>query len=70
MRKEESFPIPLKYTDVTRSTGADLDVLQENSVDDYWNVDANESLSDYWKGFTKFTPLKEWVDIKGLVMFM
>ena len=27
--KEETFPIPVKYIDVTRSTHADLDVLQE-----------------------------------------
>ena len=25
----------------------------------FWNVDANRSLSDSWKGFTKFTRLKE-----------
>ena len=36
-----------------------LDVLQEKRVDDHWNVDANRSLSDSWKGFTKFTLLKE-----------
>ena len=39
MPKEESFPIPLKYIDVTRSTHTDLDVMQEKRVDDYWNVD-------------------------------
>ena len=38
--KEETFPIPLKYIDVTRSTAhTDLDVMQEKRVDDYWNVD-------------------------------
>ena len=48
-RKEETFPIPLEYIDVTRSTHTDL----------FWNVDLNRSLSDSWKGFTKFTLLKE-----------
>ena len=57
--KEETFPIPLKYIDVARSSHTDLDVLQEKLIDDSWKVDANRSLSDSWKGFTKFTLLKE-----------
>ena len=44
--KEETFPIPLKHIDVTRSNHTDLDVAQENRIDDYWNVDANRSLSE------------------------
>ena len=32
--KEETFPIPLKYIDVTRSTHSELDVLQEKRIDD------------------------------------
>ena len=44
--KEETFPIPLKYIDVTRSAHTDLDVLQEKRIDDYWNVDSIRSLSD------------------------
>ena len=44
--KEETFPIPLKYIDVTRFTHTDLDVMQENRIDDCWNVDSNSSLSD------------------------
>ena len=28
-------------------------------MDDDWNVDPNRSLSESWKGFTKFTLLKE-----------
>ena len=56
--KEETFPIPLKYIDVTRSTHSDLDVLQEKRIDDYWNVDSSKHLSDSWTGFTKFI-LKE-----------
>ena len=57
--KEETFPIPLKYIDVTRSTHTDLDVLQEKLIDDNWNVDSGKHLSDSWRGFTKFTLLKE-----------
>ena len=49
--KEETFRIPLKYIDVTRSTHTDLYVVQEKRFDDYWNVDANRYLSDSWKGF-------------------
>ena len=33
--KEETFPLPLKYIDMTRTTHANLDVLQESRVDDY-----------------------------------
>ena len=37
--REESFPIPLKYIDVSRTTHTNLDVVQEKRIDDYWNVD-------------------------------
>ena len=57
--KEETFPISLKYFDVTRSTRTDLDVMQVKKIDDYWNVDSSKHLSDSWRGFTTFTPLKE-----------
>ena len=43
---EESFPVPLIFFDVTRSTHPDLDVAQEKRIDDYWNVVENKSLSD------------------------
>ena len=33
--REESFPIPLKYIDVTRTTHTNLDVKQEKRIDDY-----------------------------------
>ena len=45
-RRKKTFPIPLKYIDVTRSTHNDLDVMQEKRIDDYWNVDSNRNLSD------------------------
>ena len=57
--KEESFPIPLKYIDVIRSTHTDLDVAQEKRIDDYWNVDGDRNLSDSWTSFTRFTLLNE-----------
>ena len=57
--KEVTFAIPLKYTDVTRSTHTDLDVLQEKKIDDCWDVDSSKHMSDCWRGFTKFTLLKK-----------
>ena len=49
--REESFPIPLKYIDVSRTTLTNLDVKQEKRIDDYWNIDGSRDLSDPWTGF-------------------
>ena len=57
--REESFPIPLKYIDVSRTTHTNLDVKQEKRIDDYWNIDGSRDLSDPWTGFTQVTPLEE-----------
>ena len=57
--REESFPIPLMYIDVSRTTCTNLDVKQEKRIDDYWNVDGSRDLSDPWTGFTQFTLLEE-----------
>ena len=57
--REESFPIPLKYTDVSTTTHTNLDVKQERRIDDCWNIDGSRDLSDYWTGFTQFTLLEE-----------
>ena len=57
--REESFPIPLKYIDVSRTTHTNLDVMQERRIDDYWNIDGSRDLSDSWTVFTQFTPLEE-----------
>ena len=57
--KEESFPIPLKYIDVSRTTHKNLDVKQEKRIDDYWNIDGSRDLSDPWTGFTQFILLEE-----------
>ena len=43
MPKEESFPFPMKYIDVTRTTHTSLDVLLEKHIDDYWNVDGENN---------------------------
>ena len=56
--QEESFPIPLKYTDFTRTTHTSLDVLMEKHIEDCWNVDGERELSDAWTGFTRFILLK------------
>ena len=52
--REESFPIPLKYIDVSRTTHTNLDVKQEKRIDDYWNIDDSRDLFDPWTGFTQF----------------
>ena len=57
--REESFPIQLKYIDVSRTTHTNLDVKQEKRIDDYWNIDGSRNLSDPWTGFTQFTLLDE-----------
>ena len=57
--REESFPFPLKYIDVSRITHTNLDVKQEKRIDDYWNIDGSRDLLDPWTGFTQFTLLEE-----------
>ena len=57
--KEESFLVPLKYMDVTRTTHMSLDVLLEKDIEAYWNVDGERELSDAWTGFTRFILLNE-----------
>ena len=58
--REESFPIPLKYIDVSRTTHTNLDVMQERRIDDCWNIDGSSDLSGYWTGFhSVFTLLNE-----------
>ena len=59
MPTEGSFPIPLKYIDVTRTTDTTLDVMWEKQIEDYWNVDGERELSDACAGFTRFTILSE-----------
>ena len=56
---EETFPVPLKYFDVSRTTRTNVDVMQERRIDDNRNVDGSRELSDSWTGFTQFTLLDE-----------
>ena len=57
--REESFPIPLKWIDASRTTRTNLDVMLERRFDDCWNIDGSRDLSDSWTGFTKFTLLEK-----------
>ena len=57
--REESFPIPLKYIDVSRTTHTNLNVMLEGHIDDYWNIVGSRDLSGSWTGFTQFTLLSE-----------
>ena len=57
--REESFPIPLKNINATRTTHTNLDVKQEKRIDDYWNIHGSSDLSDPWTNFTQFTLLEE-----------
>ena len=59
MPSEETFPIPMKFIGVTRSTHTLHGVLMEKNIDDYWNVDGERELSDAWTGFTRFILLNE-----------
>ena len=65
--REESFPIPLKYIDVSRTAHTNLDVKQEKRIDDYWNIDGSRDSSDPWTGFSQFTGCKSvnrcWLDL-------
>ena len=57
--REQSFPVPLKYIDVSRTTHTNLDVKHEKRIDDSWNIDGSRDLSNPWTGFTQFTLLEE-----------
>ena len=57
--REESFLVPLKCIDVTRTTRTSLDALLEKHIDDCWNVDGERELSDAWTGLTRFILLNE-----------
>ena len=57
--REESFPFPLKYIDVTRNTSTSLVAMMEKKIDDYWNMDGDREMSDTWTRFTRFTISKE-----------
>ena len=48
MPKEETFPMLLKYIDVTRTTNTSMDVMIEKHIGDYCSVDGEKELSDAW----------------------
>ena len=51
--REESFPFPLKYIDVSRTARTNLDVMLER------RIDGSRDLFDSSTGFTQFTQLDE-----------
>ena len=51
--RKESFPIPQKYFDASRTARTHLDVKQER------RIDGSRDLSGSWTGFTQLTPLEE-----------
>ena len=50
MPRDESFPIPLRYIDVARTTNTTLDVMLERRIDDYWNIEEDRDVSDACTG--------------------
>ena len=59
MFRRTIFPIPLNFIDVERETNTSLDVPQEATIDDCWNMDGDESLSEPWIGVTRFPLLSK-----------
>ena len=57
--REESFPIPLKYIDLSRTTHTNLDFMLERRIDDFWKIDGSRDFPDPWTGVTPFTLLDE-----------
>ena len=54
--KEETFHVPLKYIDVTRSTHTDLDVLLKKKTDDYWNARFEQTFVRFLERIHKIHP--------------
>ena len=46
--KEETFPVPLKYIDATRSTHTNLNVCKKHRIDDCWECGSE------WKFIGRF----------------
>ena len=57
--REESFLVPLKYIDVSRTTQTNLDVFARKPHRCFWNIDGSRDLSGSWTCFTQFTLLSE-----------
>ena len=58
-KKESPFPFPSKYIEVARQTNTKLNILEENSIDDLWNIDGRRTLSESWSGSTRFRILNK-----------
>ena len=43
---KDDFPIRLSCIDVQRQTQTSIDVFREATIDDYWNIDGDKSLSE------------------------
>ena len=56
--KEETFPTPMRYSDVVGRIRP-WTWLQQSRMDDQWNIDGDRNLSDPWSGFTQFTKTNE-----------
>ena len=59
MPKEESFRIPTKYIDVTRTTHTPFDVMMEQHIEDNCRIDGEKELSDAWTVFIRFILLNQ-----------
>ena len=44
------FPMLLNFVDVQRQTKTSLDAHQEATIDDYWKMDGDQSVSEPWIG--------------------
>ena len=56
--REESFPIPLVYIDVSRTIHK-LGSYARMCIDGYWNIDGSRDFSDSWTSFTPFPSLED-----------
>ena len=56
---EDDFPILLNYIDVHRQVITSIDLLQDATIDNYWNVDGDKSLSEPWIDVTRFALLNK-----------
>ena len=60
LRERNAFPITLNYIDVWRQTKTSIDVLDEPTIDDKWNIgDKSLSLSEPWIGVTHLALLNK-----------
>ena len=67
---EERFLKPPNYIDVQRQTQTIIDALQAVTIDDYWNLDGDMSLSQLCFGVTRFAllntnPPERYVRVQG-----